>query len=195
MDNERTKFLKEFYLSPYIQLATALIGKSREAGGNMFRHQMDTMAILIDYAYIDSVLLKAAVVHDLIEDLPNFNRNHLLTVDYESPQVFELVIEVSRLPGETKADFLTRILEKGSERALLLKTADRISNMISLGFVNNIEFVKRYTEETAKYVFPIAEKADRQMLRELGELVESRRNYVTFMYHHTPPDRAGNTTS
>ncbi|MDR0552212.1 MAG: hypothetical protein LBG72_09415 [Spirochaetaceae bacterium] len=184
MESENAKFLREFYLSPYIQLATALIGKSREAGGNMFRHQMDTMAILIDYAYIDSVLLKAAVVHDLIEDIPDFNRNHLLNVDYESPQVYELVMEVSRRPGESKPDFLTRILREGSHRAQLLKTADRISNMISLGFVNNEAFVKRYTEETAAYVFPIAEKADRQMLRELTILVESRRKYLVFMNSH-----------
>ena len=181
MDSERTKFLKEFYLSPYIQLATALIGKSREAGGNMFRHQMDTMAILIDYGYIDSVLLKASVIHDLIEDLPDFNRNHLLTVDYESPQVYELVMEVSRMPDETKPEFLTRILEKGSHRAQLLKTADRISNMISLGFVNKEEFVRRYTEETVRYVLPIAHNADKQMLRELTGLVESRREYLGFL--------------
>ena len=192
MENEKTKFLKEFYLSPYIQLATALIGKSREAGGNMFRHQMDTMAILIDYAYIDSVLLKAAVVHDLIEDLPDFNRNHLLTVDYESPQVYDLVMEVSRRPDESKPAFLTRILEHGSHRAQLLKTADRISNMISLGFVNKEEFVKRYTEETVRYIFPIAQKADKLMLRELVGLVESRRKYLDVLQAvKTTPDTGG----
>ena len=61
-----------------MQLATSLIGKARHAGGNMFRHQMDTLAILIDYGYIDSVLLKASIVHDTVEDIPDFDKNQII---------------------------------------------------------------------------------------------------------------------
>jgi (p)ppGpp synthase/HD superfamily hydrolase len=178
MTNEKMWRLKEIFLAPYMQLATALIGKSREGGGNMFRHQIDTLGILIDYGYIEPVLLKASIVHDLIEDVPDFNRNQFLSVDYDSPAVYDLVLEVSRDRDETKADFLTRILERGSRNARLLKSADRISNMISLGFVNNPEFVARYTEETARHVLPIAESVDKNMLFELNCLIESRRNGI-----------------
>jgi (p)ppGpp synthase/HD superfamily hydrolase len=171
--------LKGTHLAPYIQLATALIGKVREGGGNMFRHQLDTMATLIDYGYIDSILLKASVVHDVIEDIPDFNHNLLLSIDYESHAVYELVLEVTRFPGETKAEFLTRIIENGSRNAKVLKVADRISNMISLGFVINTEFINRYTEETVNYVLPIAENVDRAMFAELKSLVESRRKYIS----------------
>jgi (p)ppGpp synthase/HD superfamily hydrolase len=173
--------LKGTHLAPYIQLATSLIGKTREGGGNMFRHQLDTMATLIDYGYIDSVLLKASIVHDVIEDIPDFNHNLLLSIDFESHAVYNLVIEVTRLPGETKAAFLTRILENGSRNAKVLKVADRISNMISLGFVVNIDFVGRYTEETVRYIFPIAEAVDKAMLTELQSLVESRRKHLLEM--------------
>ena len=173
--------LKSIFMAPYMQLATALIGKSREGGGNMFRHQFDTMATLIDYGYIDSVMLKASVVHDLIEDVPEFNRNLLLSIDYESPAVYELVMEVTRYPGETKPEFLTRILTAGSEKAKILKVADRISNMISLGFATNTTFIKRYTEETAQYIYPIAELVDKAMLSELELLVESRRKFLTMV--------------
>lgn len=171
--------LKGTHLAPYIQLATALIGKSREGGGNMFRHQIDTMGTLIDYGYTDSVLLKASIVHDLIEDIPDFNHNTLMSIDYESPAVYQLVMEVTRMPEETKPQFLTRIRECGSRQAKILKVADRISNMISLGFVNKVEFIKRYTEETVTYLFPIAEEVDRNMLTELRDLVNSRRQYVS----------------
>jgi (p)ppGpp synthase/HD superfamily hydrolase len=171
--------LKGTHLAPYIQLATALIGKSREGGGNMFRHQIDTMATLIDYGYIDNVLLKASIVHDLIEDIPDFNRNSLLEIDYDSPAVYELVMQVTRQPEESKPEFLTRIRERGSHQAKILKVADRISNMISLGFVNKTEFISRYTEETVKYIFPIAEEIDKNMLTELRDLVNSRRQYVS----------------
>jgi hypothetical protein len=50
--------------------------------------------------------------------------------------------------------------------------------MIALGFVINPEFINRYTEETVRYVFPIAEEVDKAMLTELRSLVESRRKYV-----------------
>jgi len=178
MTTDEMLHLKSTFLAPYMQLATALIGKTREGGGNMFRHQLDTMAILIDYGYIDSVLLKASIVHDLIEDVPDFNRNLLLQIDYESPAVYDLVMEVTRSPEETKPEFLTRILEAGSRSAKILKVADRISNMISLGFVVNMEFIHRYIEETVRYIYPIAEQVDKSMLAELQSLAESRRKYV-----------------
>jgi len=179
MTTEEMVRLKGTFLAPYIQLSTALIGKTREGGGNMFRHQLDTMATLIDYGYIDSVLLKAAVVHDLFEDVPDFNRNLLFQIDFESPTVYELVMEVTRSPEETKPSFLNRILETGSNNAKILKVADRISNMISLGFVINTDFIHRYTEETINYIFPIAEQVDKAMLSELHSLVNSRRKYLS----------------
>jgi (p)ppGpp synthase/HD superfamily hydrolase len=181
MTTEEMLRLKGTHLAPYIQLATMLIGKIREGGGNMFRHQLDTMAILVDYGYIDSIILKAAITHDLIEDIPNFNHNLILSIDYESPVVYELVLEVTRLPEETKPEFLTRIRNTGSHYAKVLKVADRISNMISLGYVNDPKFIKRYTEETAEYIFPIACEVDKSMLTELQSLVDSRRKYMALL--------------
>jgi (p)ppGpp synthase/HD superfamily hydrolase len=178
MTTEEMLHLRETRLAPYIQLATVLIGKSRSGGGNMFRHQLDTMAILVDYGYIDPVLLKASIVHDVLEDIPDFNHNLLLSIDYESHQVYELVREVTRNSGEPKNEFLTRIFNSGSLNAKILKVADRISNMITLGFVNRMDFVIRYTEETERYIFPIAQNVNEFMLIELQSLVESRRKYI-----------------
>jgi GTP pyrophosphokinase len=170
--------LKKMHLAPYIQLATSLIGKRRRSGGNMFRHQIDTMAILMDYGYIDSILLKASVIHDLLEDLPDFDRDLLLEIDDEAPEVYKLVLEVTRRPVESKAEFLGRILEYGSARSQVLKCADRISNMISLGYVTDVEFVRRYTDETEQAIFPMADRADPRMAAELRELVTTRREIL-----------------
>jgi len=178
MDTEQTNLLSGTRLAPYIQVATYLIGKSREGGGNMFRHQLDTMSILIDYKYINTVLLKASLVHDVLEDIPDFNHNILLSIDFESHAVYNLVMEVSRRREESKPDFLTRIKESGSQSAKILKVADRISNMISLGFVNNLGFVERYINETEKYLLPIAAEVNKNMETELTDLVKSRRRYL-----------------
>lgn len=179
MGQDQMLRLREMHLAPYIQLATSLIGKRRRSGGNMFRHQIDTMAILMDYGYIDSVLLKASVIHDILEDIPSFERDRILEIDEESERVFVLVMEVTRRQVESKGEFLTRILEYGSPLSLVLKAADRISNMISLGYTTDVEFIRRYTDETERYVYPIAERADKEMRRELEELVSTRRAYLS----------------
>lgn len=178
MDSESMIRLKKMHLAPYIQLATALIGMRRRNGGNMFRHQIDTMGILMDYGYIDSILLKASVIHDLIEDVPSISGDSILAIDEESAEVYKLVLEVTKRPIENKLDFLARIRDYGSLRAKVLKSADRISNMISLGYVTDIKFVQRYTEETEHHVFPIARLADERMLHELEELVATRKEFL-----------------
>ncbi len=178
MNIQEMLVLKGIYLAPYMQIATALIGKQRHAGGNMFRHQIDTMGILIDYGYIDSVLLTASVIHDVIEDIPDFNHNQILEIDSESGQVYDLVMEVTKREGQLKSDYLKRIIERGSHKAKVLKCADRISNMISLGFVTNPEFIDRYCEETELYIFPIALEVNFDMYQELIQLVISRRQYL-----------------
>ena len=81
MNRQSMLQLKELSLAPYIQLATALIGKSRHAGGNMFRRQIDTLGILIDYGYIDDVILKASLIHDLIEDVAGFDVQNILDIE------------------------------------------------------------------------------------------------------------------
>jgi (p)ppGpp synthase/HD superfamily hydrolase len=178
MTTEQMLEISGMHLAPYIQVATNLIGKSREGGGNMFRHQLDTLGILIDYGYINSVLLKASIVHDVLEDIPDFNHNVLLSIDTESLSVYQLVLEVTRRHGETKPDFLTRIIETGSPDAKILKVADRISNMISLGFVNNLAFVERYINETEKYLIPLAAQVNGNMLIELTDLLKIKRKFL-----------------
>ncbi len=178
MNKEDMLLLKGIYLAPYMQVATALIGKARFSGGNMFRHQIDTMGILIDYGYIDSILLKASIIHDVIEDIPDFNHNDILNIDSESGQVYDLVMEVTRAEGEDKAAFLKRISERGSQKAQILKCADRISNMISLGFVTNPDFIERYCDETEYYILPMALNVNFDMYKEILNLIISRRKYL-----------------
>jgi len=178
MDTEHMLQLKGMSLAPYMQLSTALIGKARFAGGNMFRHQMDTMGILIDYGYIDSVLLKAACVHDVVEDIPGYDIELIRNADEEGEEVLKLVLEVTKQKGQLKGDYLRNIIKNGSQKAKILKCADRISNMISLGFVTSAEFIERYCDETECFIFPIALEVDYNMYQEIISLVESRRQYL-----------------
>ena len=178
MDAIQMQQLANISLAPYMQIATGLIGKSRHAGGNMFRHQMDTLSILIDYGYIDSVLLKASVIHDTVEDIVGFDKNTIINVDDEGPEVLKLVLEVTRREDETKEQFLHRILDTGSQKAKVLKCADRISNMISLGFVTDPKFIERYCDETEYFILPMSIEVDFNMYQELIDLIITRRRYL-----------------
>lgn len=178
MNSQDMQLLSEMRLAPFIALATALIGKARHAGGNMFRHQMDTLSILIDYGYIDSILLKASIIHDTVEDIPGFDKSLIVNSDPEGQAVLDLVLEVTRREDEDKKQFLKRILDTGSQRAKILKCADRISNMISLGYVTDPKFIERYCDETEFFLLPMALEIDFNMYQELIGLIMTRRRYL-----------------
>ena len=178
MAEQQMQQLCDIRLAPYMQLATGLIGKARHAGGNMFRHQMDTLAILIDYGYIDAVLLKASVVHDTVEDIEGFDKNLIINADSDGQKVLDLVLEVTRREDEDKRQFLHRILDTGSQQAKVLKCADRISNMISLGYVTDPKFIERYCDETEYFLLPMALEVDFNMYQELISLIMTRRRYL-----------------
>jgi (p)ppGpp synthase/HD superfamily hydrolase len=168
-------------MAPYIVKAMALIGVKRRAGSNMFRHQISTMGILLDYKIIDPVLLKAAVIHDLFEDapgMPGVTRDEIVRIDSDGPAVYDLVMEVTiRFTDgvrEPKSEYLLRVMKAGSRRARVLKLADRISNLTSLGFVHDVPFVKRYIHETRTWILPFAEQINPDMFRELSDLLENR---------------------
>lgn len=180
MDNlEHT--LANITLAPYIVKAMALISVKRKGGSNMFRHQISTMGILLDYKMVDAVLLKAAVIHDLFEDaasLPGVTREEITGIDADGPAVYDLVMEVTMRSidemRESKAEYLTRLMLHGSPRAKVLKLADRISNMTALGFVHDVRFVRRFVAETRQFVLPYAADISTDMHRELSHLIENR---------------------
>ena len=180
--------LSNIIMAPYIVKAMALIGVKRRAGSNMFRHQISTFGILLDYKIIDPVLLKASVIHDLFEDAPNMpgvSEEEITRIDADGRAVYELVMEVTiRIKDgktEPKSEYLLRIMKEGSPRAKILKLADRLSNIFSLGFVHDHAFVKRYLQETRDHILPHAEKVSPDMFLELSDLVENREKLLHFL--------------
>ena len=186
MDDQFERALSEMTLAPYIVKASALIGIRRRGGSNMFRHQMSTLAILLDYKFVDPVLLKAAIIHDLFEDaptMPGVTEAEIRALDADGPAVYDLVMEVTiRTENgvtEPKTTYLCRVMLQGSRRARILKLADRISNLTALGFVNDQAFVRRYVEQTREHILPHARNINADMFKELSDLVESRSRILT----------------
>jgi (p)ppGpp synthase/HD superfamily hydrolase len=178
--------LRNLELAPYIIKATALIGKQRGVGGNQFRHAMATMAILLDYKYFDDyILLKAAVIHDLLEDVPETNEMEIRCIDGQADDVLALVKEVTRAEEMPKADYLKGILEDGSRRAKILKCADRISNLTDLHRdTHSDQKISDYLDQTEKYVIPMAQQVNEDMVKELSDLVAKRREILEIIGKH-----------
>jgi len=178
IDHEKMILLSEINLAPYIQVGSSLIAKKRKSGGNMFRHQCETLSILLNYGYTNPILLKASLIHDVVEDIPNFDRNIISNLDEDGPEVLKLVLEVTKQNDENKHDFLKRIIHDGSQNAKLLKSADRISNMISLGYVTDPNFIARTCDDTEAFILPTAILVDYEMYQELIDLLKSRQKYL-----------------
>lgn len=166
-------------LNAYLPYSLKLATKPRRGGGNMFRHQIETLAILLEYGYTDPVLLKASVIHDLVEDGKKVGFqafDEIITVDKDGPAVLALVEEVSqhKTDGvkEHKGEFLLRVMLESSEKAKILKLADRISNISALLLSGDPEFIKNYIAETEQYILPSAEAVNPAMTLELKNRIQ-----------------------
>jgi (p)ppGpp synthase/HD superfamily hydrolase len=165
-------------LWPYIELSRCLFKKERKGFGNMFRHQLETFSILIENGYDNSVLLKASLIHDLIEDghkvgFTDFEK--VITTDEDGQEVYNLVQELSiRIINhnkEPKAVFLERIMIEGSQHAKIIKLADRLSNINALLATRDLTFIKRYLNETKKHIMPYAGQIDKNIAAELDKSI------------------------
>ena len=181
MENFEEQALERMVLAPYIQKSTALRGKYRYVGGNQFRHALSTFAILLDYHYLDPVLLKASVIHDVFEDVKCVSPEEVINIDSDGQAVYDLVMEVTRKKTESKDDYLKRVLESGSQKAKILKCADRISNLTDL-HTDTFDkgFIKKYIDETKKWVLPMAEEVNPNMHYELKDLIKRRESGMRF---------------
>lgn len=180
MDNREKDQLAAMVLAPYIQKAYALIGVKRDTGGNQFRHCMATMSILIDYHYIDSALLKAAIIHDLFEDFEDTKIEEIRNIgDSDVEEVIRLVIELTKPAGEPKSHYYERLLVQGSTKAKILKCADQISNLTDL-HVDTFSFEKTRNriKLAERYILPMAAQVDPNMKLELEDMIETRKIYL-----------------
>jgi GTP pyrophosphokinase len=192
MENSEKSELEHMVLAPYVQKSTALRGKYRYVGGNQFRHALSTFAILLDYHYMDPVLLKASFIHDIFEDSKNVSADEIIRLDSDGPEVYKLVMEVTRNNEESKDQYLERVLKTGSEKAKILKCADRISNLTDLhSDIFDKQFVHKYIEETKKWVLPMAVEVNEHMLIELKDIIRRREANMRMTGHIWPLTRKG----
>lgn len=156
--------------------------QTRPAGEPYLQHLLEATCVLVEAVGVTDVdVLRAAVLHDVVEDTActleqvreRFGDRVAMLVDW--------VTKPARREGhsreETRAAYLDR-LRAAPDEAVLVKLADRLSNVQRLDTHPRPEKRRDYYRETVRYIFPLAQRhawfrdwydAWRTKFRRLGE--------------------------
>lgn len=135
-------------------------GQKRKAGGDYIWHPVAVAEILADIQ-LDQDSIIAALLHDVIEDTP-YTKDDITEQFGES--VAEIVEGVTKLtkmmfstPQQAKAENFRKMIMAMSRdiRVILIKLADRLHNMRTLGVMRR-DKQRRIAEETLEFFAPIA---------------------------------------
>lgn len=129
-------------------------GQDREGGGRYFEHPKEAALILLDQGVTDHEVIIAALLHDVMEDsfiltwpdLEYIFGSHLCTI----------VKQLTKEPGLPKEQYIPRLVN-GVPEAQLVKLADRLHNLTTLGGVKREKQLKQ-VKETREKIFQISDK-------------------------------------
>ena len=156
--------------------------QKRASGDPYFVHPLEVAGILTRYR-LDAQTIATALLHDTVEDT-------LTTVDeiekVFGPDIGRLVDGVTKLSrielqsDQTKQaeNFRKLLLAMSADiRVLLVKLADRLHNMRTIGYIQNAEKRQRIARETMEIYAPLAERIGmRQIQEELEDLAFAQLN-------------------
>ncbi len=165
--------IREVYRA-YLFGAEAHQGQKRKSGEPYIYHPI-AVALILAEMRMDHKCLMAALLHDVIEDTPTAKEQLASIFDTE---IAELVDGVSKL---TQIDFKSRAEAQAASfrkmmlamtkdiRVILIKLADRLHNMRTLGVMSPAKR-RRVSRETLEIYAPIANRLGISSIR--GELEE-----------------------
>lgn len=136
-------------------------GQTRPAGEPYVEHLLEATRVLVEALGVTDVsVLKAAVLHDVVEDTAATLEE---VRDEFGDRVATLVDWVTKPPRaegesreEARAAYLER-LRRAPDDAILVKLADRLSNVQRLDTHPRPEKARAYYDETVRSILPLAE--------------------------------------
>ncbi len=159
----------------YLFGAEAHEGQKRKTGEPYIYHPVAVARILAEMR-MDHKCLIAALLHDVIEDTPVAREQVAAVFDEEIAALVDGVSKLSRIDFESRAEAQAASLQKmllamtRDIRVILIKLADRLHNMRTLGAMRR-ESCRRISRETLEIFAPIANRLGINSVRtELEEL-------------------------
>jgi len=141
----------------------------RDNGARYFEHPRQAAVTLINRGHRDKDLITAALLHDVVEDT---NTPHVVIVDLFPNRIWEWLYLLSKCvpifdPATGQLRDRTnkplheyyRAITEACEEVRLVKLADRLNNLGSMGGRSK-EWQAKYLLETREYLIPIAEMTD-----------------------------------
>jgi len=165
----------EFVYKAYLFGAEAHEGQTRKSGEPYIYHPIAVARILAELR-MDSKTLVAAILHDVIEDTPTAKEQIASAFGDEVADMVDGLTKLEHIRFNSKAEakaesFRKLILSMVKDvRVILIKLADRLHNMRTLG-VMSAKKARRIAEETLEVYAPIANRLGMNNIRhELEDL-------------------------
>ncbi len=150
--------------------------QKRASGDPYFSHPLEVAGILADLKF-DSSTIITALLHDVVEDTSYNISDITKNFGIEISNLVDGVTKLSKLEGRSEkfnqAENFRKLLLATSDdvRVLFVKLADRLHNMRTIHFIDDLKKRKKIANETLEIYSPIAERMGMQEIRsELDEL-------------------------
>jgi GTP pyrophosphokinase len=147
----------------YVFAMKAHGSQKRASGDPYFSHPIEVAGILTHYK-VDTATIVTALLHDTIEDTEATHADIEQMFGDETARLVDGVTKLTRInfvsDKAKQAENFRKFLLAMSEdiRVLLVKLADRLHNMRTLGYVKNPESRQRIALETMDIYAPLAER-------------------------------------
>lgn len=145
--------------------------QTRANGDPYFMHPLEVAGILTQYR-LDVGAIATALLHDTVEDTNASLKDIEKQFGGEIARLVDGVTKLSRLEMQTEqakqAENFRKLLIAMSEdiRVLLVKLADRLHNMRTLGHLKNPDKRRRIARETLEIYAPLAERIGMHRLKD-----------------------------
>ena len=189
----------------YVYAMTAHGKQFRASGDPYFAHPLEVAAILTDLK-LDVATIATALLHDTIEDTLVTYEDIKEKFGEEIANLVDGVTKLSQLEVFSERTKQAENFRKlmlaitGDIRVLLVKLADRLHNMRTLGYIAKPEKRRRIAQETVDIYAPLAGRIGMQNMREeledlaFAELDPEARNSIVTHFARldmTSGDRVG----
>ena len=162
----------------YVYAMKAHGGQKRASGEAYFNHPLEVAAILVEMK-LDGATIAAALLHDVVEDTEATQSQIEEKFGHEIASLVDGLTKIKRLDLVTKeatqAENLRKLLLAMAKdvRVLLVKLADRLHNMRTLGHMAPDKKI-RIAQETMDIYAPLAGRMGMQNVREELEDISFR---------------------
>ena len=137
--------------------------QTRDDGSPYHFHCARTLRNAVElFGVTDPCALKAAILHDVIEDTGVTADELSARFGAETAQYVQLLSKPPLAPGETyeqrNARYVERLESSGLKDALALKLSDRTDNIDDAHLMPNPDKVRRYLKDTRDHYIPLARR-------------------------------------